>query len=186
MDLAALNEEQLMGYSPSDFLSKNLRSIMVEYGDKQYPFYYAASHQFPDYRQYEQLIVPDTMFVNSLNEDMYGSDLHLKKDSQKVKDLLTILRQQQNYDGWKPSTEIYFSHCPDDNMICYQPSRDVYEKILLQAGSNSDKIHWQYIPAERSVLAKSEQIGIHFGISVEAMLYMVLAREPKDMYTFYK
>ncbi|MBQ7280166.1 MAG: hypothetical protein IJR13_05540 [Bacteroidales bacterium] len=184
--LDALNDEQMMGHTCSDFLSKYMCTTMVEFRGKQYPYYYAESHKFPNYNDYKQKDSPDTLFVRYLNENLYNSDLHLKKESQTVQDLLTIMRQQAQYLDWQPTTELYFSHAIEDETLPYQLSRDVYEQILSQSGSGSNNMHWLDIPTKRSILAKNEAIGPHHGVAVEAMLYMVLAREPKDMYIFYK
>lgn len=184
LGLNALTTEQLHGYQASDFTASWKNTVTVPWQGNDYPYFYAASHLYDNYRDYAQNITPDTLFVNLLASDMTLSNYHLNMQSPKTIEFFKILGELNDFSDWDPSTEIYFAHAIDDLSIPYEQAHEVYEQVKQQA-SNSSLIHWFNVPSSRSLLSKIELLGVHFGVSIEAMLYMTLAKEPKNMKTFY-
>lgn len=181
--LGALTKEQLKGYEAEDFMPVWMSTSMVPFEGTGYSYFYAASHVIAGYNRYKQKIMPDTLLVNTLHEEMLDEDGHLDRYAPKTIALLEVLKEQGNYDNWQPQTDVYMAHAENDDQIPYTTVRSIYEKLQTTGATAKKHMHWLRVPISTDPLIN--KVGSHYGVSIEAMLYMVLAYEPKDMAIFY-
>lgn len=183
--LGALSTEQLHGYEATDFMPQWMSTAMVPWSDGEYSYFYAAAHVMAGYNRYSQRIKPDTMFINTLSADMYHDNLRLDRDAPKTQMLMQILHEQGDWSGWKPQTTIYFAHAEADDNIPCATVKDIYNQLRQQAGTNKSKLHWLTVETDHNIAVNDLGLGPHYGPSIEAMMFMALAYEPKDMTLFY-
>ncbi|MBR1517680.1 MAG: hypothetical protein IJ620_06025 [Bacteroidales bacterium] len=184
--LDALTPDQMYGYTAADFLPKWMDTVRVPWEGSEYSYLHAASHVMAGYNRYSKRIRPDTLFVNTLAADMTFDNLHLNLQSPKTQALLQVLREQGDWSGWQTQHDIYMAHAQEDDNIPYATVRNIYNQLRQQAGSQKDRIHWLEVDTEHDIATNDLKLGPHYGPSIEAMLLMALAYEPKDMARFYK
>ena len=110
-----------------------------------------------------------------LNAAMLNEDGHLNYDSPKTQAFMQICSEQMTYDDWIPQTEIYMANEDEDSVSPYYIAYAKYNMLR----KNSDKVHWLVIDNANSVLRP--YMNVHEVSSLESLLYMTLAPEPKDM-----
>ena len=182
--LGALSQEQLHGYAAEEYMPAWMGTAQVPYDGTGYSYFYAASHVMEGYNRYKQKIQPDTLLVNILSADMLDQEGHLERYVTKTTEFLSLLREQNTWDDWQPQTDIYMAHAEADDQIPVSTVRPIYERLRTTGASARQKLHWLTVNTEDDPLIDNIG-GPHYGASIEAMLYMVLAREPKDMNMFY-
>ena len=182
--LHALDSRQLRGYAPEDFAPAWLLDNKMEYNGKEYTMFYAASYSFEDYiTPYFEKYQDDGTLRHIVASDMLFDDGHFNYNNDKTKALLGILHEQSNFDGWRPATDIYMAHAEDDEVTPYSKVQDLYSDLSNRGGGARQKMHW--LDAKPYSTDLQQSMGIHNTISIEAMIWMVLAKEPKDMALFY-
>ena len=68
----------------------------------------------------------------------------------------------------------------EDSIVPYEPARQFYAMMSQRC----NKMHWLVIDNSASPLRN--YTNVHYAASIEALLYMSLAHEPKDMRVFHR
>ena len=187
--IGALNSQQMYGYSASDFVADWMNNTTVTSGGKDYSFLNAAAYMLDEYLDvYFKKMAECQNLSAILAKDMMLDSVHLDFNSEKTKAFLKILYEQSNIDTWQPTTDVYMSHGEEDEVTPYSFVYDLYNKYVSAGGSARQKIHWLKAKPYTNMLDGVESMAstkVHLTLSIEAMVWMVLAPEPKDMAMFY-
>ncbi len=177
--ITALPTSALHGYTADQFFPDWMNTTMIEYNGMTASYLYWASrfvNSFTVLKPHEP--DPSTMLPHMgmrLNADMLNEDGHLNYDSPKTQAFMQICSEQMTYDDWIPQTEIYMANEDEDSVSPYYIAYAKYNMLR----KNSDKVHWLVIDNANSVLRP--YMNVHEVSSLESLLYMTLAPEPKDM-----
>lgn len=177
--ITALPTSVLHGYLSEQFFPEWMNTTMIEYNGMTASYLYWASrfvNAFTVLRPH--MPDPSTVLPNMgmrLNADMLKDDGHINYESSKTQTFLQICREQMTFDDWTPQTEIYLGNEDEDSI---SPYASAYAKYL-ELRQRSDKVHWLIIDNSNSILRP--YMNVHEVSSLESLLYMTLAPEPKDM-----
>lgn len=110
--------------------------------------------------------------------DMCTADGHLDYTNGKVVLLKNLFHElSECWNDWTPVHPVYFTHCPDEDLMPYQQVKDVYEALH----ERSSAVYWKDVPSG----PLSSTIGVHFETSILGLLNMIVAEEPVDIYKMY-
>jgi len=176
---SAIEEEMMHGYKLSDFAPDWMNNTIVEYEGGTMTFFEARMSRKVD-REILLQYYPENYNKNDIKmyfaSDMFDSEGHFDMSSPKTVAFFEILGQQSNMDDYVPTTDIYLAHAKNDNSMPYAPARKLYEDFKAKSPT---KLHWLEVPAVEF------PSNVHDLLSAEAMFYMAIVREPKDMARFY-
>ena len=183
LSLNALSTQQRYGYSMKDFAPSWVKNESYIASDgKEYSLCDAIMYCVDGFADIYQEKYPGNEPLNNIfADDMLTKDGALDLKNKKTQAMLKALGDQSVFDKWHPSTDIYMAHGEDDDIVPYSIVKDFYNTLCAQ--SSNSRIHWM----EAKPLSKSmvRLQGTHIAMASEAMIWMMLSPEPKDMAMFY-
>lgn len=183
LSLDALNSNQLHGYTAEDFSPTwLLNNKHIAPDGNEYSLFYAITHCVDDFAITYQGDYPgDELMSNIVSADMLTANGVFDLKNKKTRAMLKAMKEQSVFDKWQPSTEIYMAHGEVDDVVPYSKTQEFFNTLCNQCGTTH--LHW----LDAKPLSKSMQQlqGTHITMASEAMIWMMLSPEPKDMALFY-
>ena len=184
----AFSKKQLGGFEGKDFVHDMYNENHVTVNGTDYTLYEALSRNMLLDSIANRTIPCGIEFPSTLDgilpPDMLTPDCRLDRNSPKVQALLKTFRVHSDLSGWHPQTEIYFALYPEDRLIPYDQTRELF--MQLAASSPNHCLHWLDVPQNNGmfdVLVGDDTS--HFITSFMMLLFMSNAEEPKDMAKIY-
>lgn len=170
--LMALPASDLRGHEAKEFFPEWMKNYQVSVGGKTLTYYDAIVQRPVALDQLFKLwpdAYPKEQLRYNLAADMTKEDGSLDFDNDKVQAMLDVLTKYSNWGEWMPVTDIYVTHCTDDDCVPYMQARDFYD-----AKRSSEHVFWK--PVSTPVLNFGGYV--HEKATLSALANMVIYEEP--------
>lgn len=177
--LRALKTTQTGGYEVKDYSPDWMQTYHVTIGGKEYPLLDAWDYGFclldsiPAQYGYD-----GNLLRCCFASGMCTADGHLDYTNDKTKALMNVFTELSNWDGWSPQTDIYMTHCVEDDLMPYEQAKELFTSLKGKSGN-------VYCADTHSGIF-SPVAGTHIEASAIALLNMIQYEEPKYIYYKYK
>lgn len=177
--LMALPASELRGHEAKEFFPEWMKNYSVSIDGKTMTYYDAIVQRPMPLDQLFKLwpdAYPKEQLRYNLASDMTKDDGSLDFDNDKVLAMMDVLTKYSNWGGWAPVTDIYVTHCTDDDYVPYMQARDFYDYRR-----SSQHVFWN--PVSTPVLNFGG--NVHEKATLSALANMLIYEEPVQAFESY-
>ena len=180
----AFTPEQMGGYKAEEFVPQWFTDTKYQENGRDISFLDAISHQDVSGLKEKIQALPQSLnsFDRIVAPDMLTEDGKVDMDSPKIRAWLSCLKKYNSLEGWTPEHNVYIAHGPEDDMIPFEKSYNLY-RTLSNQGKNS-KVHMLSVP--NPGFLPDTGMSPHYIISFMAQIFMAFEENPEDMRLRYK